>query len=390
MRWGMEVARFWRLLGLGVVALGLAGCDARHDLWYRNSDDVRAFMTAMSCTANGAGIYAVTGQKLYQVVGWRWWLNDPCRGAVCNPLTANESPDRYAFGLTFINDAGASVLQKFWVVDRKDMLALSVGMSSKFTMPNWLHAPPPGRTGETCVGLVTLPWQRSGNRPYWVADQTLRLNATDLQTASLRTALVLVGLGLVFVVGTAFAAAGYFDAPRQRGGGIVRAVIFGIVALGVLLFIQSYVTEPAERLPQIQSYYSFYDKLPKNSGNLLPLRPDDARVLFAGPPLTTDLDQRTDMFQWAALIALIGFLLLSAKRIIMGLYWVFVPLPLEVRFRRARARGDWPRASEIVDAVRQGTMNKSTWQSRAMELKAERFRRELDAMAAQLRTRARQ
>jgi hypothetical protein len=373
---------------VGLFALGLVGCDARRDLWSRVTNDIRVFMTAVSCLPNRAGGHDLLNQKFYQASDFRWWINDPCRGSICNPVTVPPvSPDRFAYAATVVNEAGSSAQQKVWVVERQDILPLTVGMTSRYKPPSWFNPPSPARGGEVCVGLVTVPWQASPNRPFWVADGTLSLNPADLQTASMWTALTLGGLIAAFAVATGFIGAGFFDAPRGRGSAIARAIILAVIAASILMYMRSYITEPAERLPKIQTYYSFYNKLPKSGGNVLPMSPQDARTLFAGPPLTIGLEQSTSAFNWVALISLLVFLALFIKRIIMGLYWVLVPLPLEVRFRRARARGDWPRASEIVDAVRQGTMNKSSWQSRAMEMKAERFKRELDAMAARLRAR---
>jgi len=369
------------------MALCLVGCDARRDLWTRASDDIHVFMTGVSCAANRVGGHDMLNQKFYQLVGTRWWINDPCRGAVCNPLTATQPPDRFAYALTVVNETGAAVTQKYYAVDRQDIIPFRLGAAMNVTGPTWLNPPPTTRSAESCVGIASVPWQRNGNRPFWVADATLHLNPADLQTNSMWTAFTLLGLVLAFITATVFVGVGYFDGTGSRKLGITLALVVGCLVIGVLMYMRSYVTEPIERLTQIQAFYSFYDKLPKSAGNLLPMNASDARRLFAGPPLTIGIEQSTSAFYWTASISIVVFLVLSLKRLVMGAYWIFVPLPLETSFRRARTRGDWPRANEIVDAVRRGTMNKGTWRARAMELKAERLRRELDAMTDRMRSR---
>jgi hypothetical protein len=380
----VQVTRLWIFI---LIVLGLTGCDARRDLWMRAADDTRIFMTGVSCSANRAGSHDLLNQKFYQLTGTRWWLNDPCRGAVCNPLTATNPPDRFAYAITFVNEAGAAVTQKYWAVDRQDIIPLKMGAAMDVIGPTQLNGPPSSKSGDGCAGIVAVPWQRHGNRPFWVADATLQLHPADLQTASMWTVFTVLGLVLAFITGIAVAAAGYFDGTGNRKGAVTLCVLYSVVAVGVLLFLRSYMTEPIERLTQIQGYYAFYLQLPKSAGALLPMSVSDARRLFAGPPLTFGIEQSTSFFYWTALCLTVVFFALIIKRLVMGIYWIFVPLPLAVSFRRARARGDWPRASEIVEAVRRGTMNKGTWRARAMELKAARLRQELDAATNRLRSR---
>jgi hypothetical protein len=366
-----------------MMSLTLGACDARLDLWRRATDDIRTFFTIVPCAENVAPS-SLESRKFYQVLTTRWWVNDPCRGAICPPLS-REHPDRYAFGVNFVGDSGAAVDRRMWIIDRKDILAFSVNMY-KYDVPSWFHRPPAGRSGETCVALVTVPWQKIRNRPYWVADETLSADPATSKTTDDTAGLIVMLLLAIFAAGTGFVAAGYFDAPAQRVGGVVRSLLFAGAALALLMYIRTnYIVEPHARLVQVQDFYRFYGQLPKSGANLLPISGQSASRLFAGPPLTTDLTPSTDAFRTVAWIALLGWIILNIKRLYMGLYWVFVPLPLEVKFRRARARGDWPRAQEIVEAVRQGTMNKAAWQSRAMALKAQRFASELDSATERLR-----
>jgi hypothetical protein len=335
------ISRFALACALLLIAATMSACDARRDLWYRATDDVRMFITPAACTLN-AGAQPLANQKYYQAVSSRWWVNDPCRGAICPPLSA-EHPDRYAFGITFVNDQGVPVLRKLWVVNRRDVLAFSVGMSSKSNVPSWLHTPPAGRTGETCVSLTTVPWQKDRNRPFWVADATLQTDRRALQATADKVGLMVLLLGAIAAVGTGIVAIGYFDAPALRSGGVIRCLLVGGGAVAALMFISSnQVSEPLGRLSQAQDYYNFYERLPKAGGALLPLDGFAAGRLFAGPPLTIDVMPSTDTFYTLFWLAVFGWVVLHVKRLYMGLYWLLVPLPLEVRFQQARARGDWP------------------------------------------------
>jgi hypothetical protein len=51
--------------------------------------------------------------------------------------------------------------------------------------------------------------------------------------------------------------------------------------------------------------------------------------------------RQTDAFLFLLVGAVGAMIIMFGKRLYMGAYWLFVPLPLEVRFRRAFRRGRW-------------------------------------------------
>ena len=112
---------------------------------------------------------------------------------------------------------------------------------------------------------------------------------------------------------------------------------------------------------------------------LQPVSYFDAQRLFAGPPTPRQMQQSPQNFWLVFCAALLAGAFAFGMRIYKGWYWLFVPLPIQVRFQRAMWRGEWPRAEEMIEAIREGVMHKTTWQSKAMAKKAELFRHKLIA-----------
>ena len=83
----------------------------------------------------------------------------------------------------------------------------------------------------------------------------------------------------------------------------------------------------------------------------------------------------------AAIVSLPGFLL----GVPILLYFLFVRLPMQVVYTRARRDGRWPTAAELLEAIRQGTIDKTDWQSEIMEYKARKFDATLRGEADSLR-----
>jgi len=364
------------VLVCAAIAATVAGCDARRDLWRSKlGEQSRAFITFIPCSRANEPIDHANPPPLtyYQLIGWQFGVYDPRRGVFGAPI----SDEGFAYAFTYIDERGRQATQKAFLIGTSDAAGRQLS-----SMPYQTHST---RTG-TCAGVTSVPWSNDRNRPFWVSDATLAADPTPLRHLSERGGLALFGLGILFVVFTGIAAAGYFDAPDKRGGGLTLCIIVAIGSLIVLSQIHaSVLSEPHERLLAVQAYYRAFDALPKTDGRLLPLDIRKLRPLLAGPPLTVDLDQAPQTFWMWVAIALAGFFAVAAKRSVMGLYWLFVPLPLEVSFRRARNRGQWPKAEELIEAIRRGTVGKTTWQARAMTLKAEKFAHELARLRDRLR-----
>jgi hypothetical protein len=377
-RHGKLPARIVRFLGLVLMLTVLSGCGSVGP--WGDTTDFRTFSEATSCVENGPPV-PLESRKLYQVLSSQWFVNDPCRGALCSPFS-QEQPDSGAYLVNIINEQGVPAWSKLWLIDRLDVIHTNA--ARRLDLPSQFHRPPPGRTGETCAHLITVPWQKDRDRPFWVADATLLLNPKSLEENSNQAGLILAGLFVLLLVGTLFVRAGYFDSqPSERKGGVALSagiMIVGCVLLWVVLV--EWVAAPIEPLRKIQSFYEFYARMPKANGYLLPFSWEAAGTLFSGPPKIANFSQPIDGFRYIATMTLALWLLVSFKRLYMGLYWVYANLPVEVVFNRAWARGRWPKARELARAIRKGTIGKSAWQSRAMELKARIFKQKLDERAS--------
>jgi len=158
-----------------------------------------------------------------------------------------------------------------------------------------------------------------------------------------------------------------------------------------MLFVRgATIANPLEAKESFRTYYAYYDALPKTAaGNLLPMDGRTFSHLYYRPRTfgdAADYEQSPGtFFKW--LIILLGTYAAGFGYLIYkGAYWLFVPLPLKIRFDRARAEGQWPQPDEIRDAVREGATNKTSWQSKMMELKAGAFKDELEGLMSKLRT----
>jgi len=359
-----------------LAATVLAACDARRDLWQSKvGEDSRAFFSMIPCHRVNEPADRANPPPLtyYELVRWDFGAYDRRRGVFGAPVS--EEGSAYAF--TYIDERGRQATQKAFLIGRSDAAGRHLtNMPSNYKRPD---------TG-TCAGMTTIPWSKDRNRPFWVGDATLAADPAAMRQKSEGAGLALFGLVVLFAAITGIVGAGYFDEPDQRGRGLGLCAAVAVVSLIVLWQIQSYaLSQPLERLVAVQDYYRTYDRLPKSGGHLLPLDIRELRPLLNGPPLTTGLEQTPQTFWTSLAVAAAIFFLVSVKRFVMGLYWLFVPLPLEVSFRRARNRGEWPKAQELIDAIRRGTVGKTTWQARAMTLKAEMFAQELARLRDQLR-----
>jgi hypothetical protein len=357
---------FTTLTMLGSVLL-LAACTARMDLWHRTTNDMRTFMALTQCNQNSA-VQISRVERFYQVTN----------------IQSVGRADQFGRTLTFINESGAPVSRNIWIMHRSDMLPFSLGMSNKFPVPSWFPWPA-SPAGQTCADIVTVPWQGDRNRPYWVADETLRMSPQVLAETSTSKSLVILGLFVAFAVGTVFVGIGYYDDNGSRRRGVTRSGLIGAAAIILLMIVRSnMIDEPAERLPQIQAYYTSYDQLPKAGGYLMPISGAKASMLFDGPPITTDLLQNTAPFTAIAWLSLLLWILFSAKRLYMGLYWTFVQHPAEPLVGLALQAGKPIDGIALAHTLNEGALDtgvKSTFHYKQQAEKARVLREKLDADA---------
>lgn len=251
---------------------------------------------------------------------------------------------------------------------------------------NWDHPDQATLAGAgTCVDVIAIPWAGVRDRPWYVEPQTLDDNLQSKTRLSFFATYTSWGIFLLFTVGAGFVWIGFLpDESRSKRSSMgAGCLVFAVAGSLLLAYVgDQAIQTPLELQQQVKSYYSYYDALPKVGPNLLPLNGDAALRLFRGPPGVLDFGQNCSAYvTWLIILVIIG-LVIFGVHIYRGIYWVFVPLPLKVRFESAVGKGRFLTAEEVIDAVRAGTTGKNTWQSKMMARKAEEFSAELEARRA--------
>jgi hypothetical protein len=161
-------------------------------------------------------------------------------------------------------------------------------------------------------------------------------------------------------------------------------ILLAIIAVSMVLYFCC-VDEPWQQYRQALEYLKWFDQLPRTaSGDLLPISPAQLAHLVAGPTHPNSTEFHFDFFALVAggLISL--WLLITGPFVVMGVYWLAVPLPLEELHQRTLRAGRAPTAAEITAAVLGACTGKAAWQHRILQRKADAFARNLNEIARHL------
>ena len=105
---------------------------------------------------------------------------------------------------------------------------------------------------------------------------------------------------------------------------------------------------------------------------------------MAGPTHPQSTQFHFEVFAWVS-GGLIGlWLLITSPFVVMGVYWLAVPLPLEELHQRTLRAGRAPTAAEITAAALSACTGKAAWQHRIMQRKADAFAKNLNNIAQHL------
>ena len=256
----------------------------------------------------------------------------------------------------------------------------------RFVIKQWwsgagIRAAPSSVTTDNkfCNVLVDVPVSRNdARRPYYVEPEA----AKTAEYKSLTQVTPLWGLLLVMVcVALILSFWGFEHAEYwfKYAGGL-------LVVMGLCLLIYYFCVEaPWQEYQGALAYLKFFDHLPRNaSGELLPITPEQLSFIVAGPPHPRSAQFKSELFAWATggLTAL--WLIVIAPFVVMGIYWLAVPLPLEELHQRTLRAGRAPTAAEITAAVLSACTGKAAWQHRIMQRKADAFARNLNNIAQHL------
>ena len=229
-----------------------------------------------------------------------------------------------------------------------------------------------------CNVLAEVPLSRDGRYPYYVeaeAAKTAEYNSLTPFTPLPVLLLVIVDIALLLSFWGFEHAEVWF-----KWAGVLVAFF---VASAVVYFFC--VEAPWHEYQKALTYLKYFDQMPRTiSGDLLPISPQQLAYIVAGPTHPQSTQFHVEVFAWVS-GGLIGFwLLVTSPFVVMGVYWLTVPLPLEELHQRTLGAGRAPTAAEITAAVLSACTGKAAWQHRIMQRKADAFAKNLNNIAQHL------
>jgi len=235
------------------------------------------------------------------------------------------------------------------------------------------------RENQNCAVLVEIPRSKESARPYYIEQAATK--EADYHSHAASATLVLALVFTVLVLAVIPSTWGF-----ERADHWAIAAAFAVAILMVSLFAYTIcINDPWATFKKALGYYKFFDDLPRAAGgDLLPLTPQQLYFLIAGPPHPTDTQFAFTPFAVITGCLATIWLIVVSPFVVMGLYWLTTPLPLEEAHQRALGEGRAPTAEEIVAAVLKANVGKSAWQLNIMRRKAEAFARNLHNIARYL------
>jgi hypothetical protein len=229
-----------------------------------------------------------------------------------------------------------------------------------------------------CNVLAEIPVSWDGRQPYYVEPKAAK-------TAEYKTLTPVTPMGMLLLILVCFALVlsfwGFEHAGQwARSAGTLLAILGASTVLYYLC-----IEAPWQEYQRALAYLKFFEDLPRTaSGDLLPISPSQFAYLAAGPTHPNSTQFHYEVFAWGAGAMLSLWLLATSPLVLMGIYWLAVPLPLEELHARTLREGRSPTAAEITGAVLGACTGKAAWQHRVMRRKAEAFARNLNEIARHL------
>jgi hypothetical protein len=229
-----------------------------------------------------------------------------------------------------------------------------------------------------CNVLAEVPLSRDGRNPYYVeaeAAKTAEYNSLTPFTPLSVLLLVLADIALLLSFW------GFEHAELWFKWAGVLVALF-VASAAVYFFC---VEAPWHEYQNALTYLKYFEQLPRTaSGDLLPISPQQLAYIVAGPTHPQSTQFHFEVFAWVS-GGLIGlWLVITCPFVVMGVYWLAVPLPLEELHQRTLRAGRAPTAAEITAAVLSACTGKAAWQHRIMQRKADAFAKNLNNIAQHL------
>jgi hypothetical protein len=229
-----------------------------------------------------------------------------------------------------------------------------------------------------CNVLAEIPVSRDGKHPYYVEPERAKTaEYKAFNEIGLWWWLLLLAVIIAFVLS-------FWGFERTADWFKFAAVLLALL-VGIMVVCYFCLEAPWLEYQKALAYLKVFEQLPRTpSGDLLPISQQQLAHLVAGPTHPHSTQFHFEVFAWVA-SSLIGLWLLAASPfVVMGIYWLAVPLPLEELHQRTLRAGRAPTAAEITTAVLGACTGKAAWQHRIMQRKADAFARNLNNIAQHL------
>jgi hypothetical protein len=255
----------------------------------------------------------------------------------------------------------------------------------RFVIKQWwsgagIKAAPSGVTTDQkfCNVLAEVPVSRDGRHPYYVepeSEKTAEYNSLTPFTPLPIFLLLFVGIALLL----SFWGFEHAELWCKWAG-----VLVGFCVASALVYFFC-VEAPWQEYQKALVYLKWFDQLPRSaSGDLLPISPQQLAYIVAGPTHPQSTQFQFEVFAWVS-GGLIGlWLLITSPFVVMGVYWLAVPLPLEELHQRTLRAARAPTAAETTAAALSACTGKAAWQHRIMQRKADAFAKNLNNIAQHL------
>jgi hypothetical protein len=233
--------------------------------------------------------------------------------------------------------------------------------------------PAANERGAKCAALAVLPWTEGIERPFFIPAPLPKLTAeaqNKLWFSAIRGGWVFLGLVL-----TAHLARRGFLEGEVEGEAICRVLLVCLFIANIAYWSFA-VGADWYKIQLTLPYYSFFDSLPHTSLGLLPLSWAQAHMLFEGPPYPPIQGSgNTDYFFLGLGLSCAVWLVAYARRILIGISYLFMPDPLEAARDRLSAAGQIPTAEDYLDALAQAAARMTTEELQILKHKiSERMR----------------
>lgn len=221
-----------------------------------------------------------------------------------------------------------------------------------------------------CGVLVDLPESKNADRPYYQEDASAK--TAEYQPLHGLKLTILLWLGAFLGSALIPCVYGFRSRGAEERWFISLAAAAAVVGISFAAG-QICIEQPWQTFQTAQRYYGFFDALQRSWGGLLPLSGPQLYFLIAGPPHPHDTQFAFAAYAWISGALGAAWLIVHMPFIVVGLYWICTPLPLEEAHKRAVAEGRRLTDEEIMAAMQQTVLGKSAWQLRVMESKARAF-----------------